>query len=182
MIKISNPAAMALNAYDVPPPWYRMTNTRQVAKDVAPRDLLNNVASVLKDLKAKFGTPGTLIINCHGGSSPPKLGIGTGITKPDVVHFQKIAPYVSDIIIIACNAARANANQKFDGMDLMSLIAKTANASVTAATEIQWPETGPVADPNWLPVGYIDDWEGPVMYFNNKGDVKDIQVNGKTLL
>ena len=178
MIRIPTPAAMVLNSHDVPPPWYKMTNTRHVAKDVTPRDLLDNVASVLKDLKAKFGMATTLIINCHGSSAPPGLCIGTGITKPDVVHFQRIAPYVNDIIIVACQAARADAKQKFDGVALMSLIAKTANATVTAGMEIQ---SGSATDPDWMPAGYIDDWEGPVMSFNNKGEVKDIQVNGKTL-
>jgi hypothetical protein len=64
----------------------------------------------------------------------------------------------------------------------MSLIAKTAKATVTAAAGIQTVETGPVTDDDWMPTGYIDDWEGPVLYFNNKGEVKDIQVNGKTTL
>jgi hypothetical protein len=179
VIKIPQPA-MVLNSHDVPWPWYKMTNTRLVAKDVAPRDLLDNVTAVFKGFKATFpGQRKTLIINCHGGQDPPSLLLGTGIKKPDLVHFDKIAPYVDDIMVIACNAA-AN-DGKSNGVDFMSTMAKKANASVTAGTEVQEVDLDVRKTSQWMPLGFVDDWEGPVMYFDNKGALVDAKLNGKSI-
>lgn len=169
MIRIDQPA-MALNAHDVPQPWYKMENTRHVSSDVSPRDLLTNVASVFEDFRRRFpGRRRTLVINCHGAENTPFLGIGTGIAKQDAVHFKIIAPYVDDILITACFAG--------SHISFLSTIAANAMASLKAGVSKQFTNYADTkAKPclAYYPTGQIDDWDGPVTVFNGFGNLVDV--------
>src|SRR5262245_48941290 len=129
MIKIPQPA-MAMNSDDVPAPWYQMTNTWAVGPDVTPKALMGWAAKVFKDFKDKYpDNRATLIINCHGFENKAGIGgyglkIGTGITsRAHVEEFTKIAPFVDDIIIVACKAAQ-HVVGKANGDAFMRMIAQ----------------------------------------------------------
>jgi len=174
MISIPQPA-MAMNSHNVPLPHYRMANTWNVKADVGPAHLLGWAADVFKDFQKKNPdrTFFDLIINCHGkvgasGKGGYGLSIGTGIRRDDVVHFEKIAPYVNNIFLVACQAGFIDAaGGAGDGNLLCSAIAKAAQAHVWASTADQY-------GPPWVPFGCIDDMDGTVLVYGPDGGVEKV--------
>lgn len=174
MIKIPSPC-MIMNAHNVPRPWYQHTNTWNVGKDVTAQGLLGWAAKVLKGFKSDFPNQrATLVMNCHGfyrgESGGYGLGMGRGVRAADIVQFDQIAPYVDDIIIVACGAAAGGDGISCDARVFeLGKVAKTAQATVTGATSEQWWEGNYSA--GFLPVGYIDEWEGKVLKYGPNGDL-----------
>lgn len=172
MIKIPGPC-MVMNAHNVPYPWYRHTNTWNVAKDVTAQGLLGWAAKVFQGFKDKEpGQRATLVMNCHGfyrgENGGYGLGMGRGVRASDIVQFEKIAPYVDDIVIVACGAAAGGDGISCDSRVFdLGKVAATAKATVTGATSEQWWEGNYSA--TYLPVGYIDNWEGKVLKYGPDG-------------
>lgn len=172
MIRIPQPA-MAMNSHDVPAPWYQMTNTMAVGATVTPKGLMGWAATVFKDFKDKYpDNRATLIINCHGYENKAGIGgyglsIGTGIyTRAHVEEFTKIAPFVDDIIIVACKAAQHVVGQA-NGDEFIRKIAQKAQAKVTASTAAQRGR----GDPDWMPFGHINSFEGMVLNYDAEGSI-----------
>ena len=85
-----------------------------------------------------------------------------------MVHFEKIAPYVNNIFLVACQAGFIDAaGGAGDGNLLCSAIAKAAQAHVWASTADQY-------GPPWVPFGCIDDMDGTVLVYGPDGGVEKV--------
>lgn len=162
MFEIPQPS-MALNSHNVPPPDYRMWNTRKVDKDVQPSDLLNNIASVAES--ATGGYLRCLVFNSHG--SPGHLGMGTGIGLGDTNLFSALQGKVRTIVIVACEVAyigdnrtcSATLNAWQNGDRFCREIAQSSQAYVFASTDLQNPGAYYILG---LPLNCVDEYEGDV--------------------
>src|SRR5713101_5878993 len=112
---------MAVNSHNVPPPDYRMWNTRKVDSQVKAFDLINNIESVADS--AKDGYLRCLVFNCEGG--PGVLHVGTGIGRNETYLFSALEGKVRTIVLVACRVAKiAPPNTWSDGNLLCCEIAK----------------------------------------------------------
>lgn len=189
MIKIPAPC-MVMNSHNTIYPRFRHTNTWEVGEHVTAQGLLGWAAAVLAGFKKDYPSRrATLVMNCHGfyrigsdrkGHGGYGLAMGRGVRSGDVVQFEKIQPYVDDIIIVACGAAAGGDGCSSDArvLDLAS-IARAAKATVTAGTGAQvWEGNYSAA---YLPIGYIDDFEGTVLTYDAEGNLISSSDTGQAM-
>jgi ribosomal protein L35AE/L33A len=159
MFDIPQPS-MALNSHNVPPPDYRMWNTRKVDSNVRASDLISNIASVADS--ATGGYLRCLVINCHGNAGI--LSLGTGIGRGETPLFTALAGKVHTIMIVACDVAQiGQANTWKDGNLFCGEIAKNSGAYVFASTALQSPYLYSLIG---LPVNQVDEYEGAVYRYD----------------
>lgn len=194
MPKVPQPA-MAWNGKNVMP--YNMTNNWQVGDDSDARHMCGWSQQVFKGFantsnRGKF----FLVINCHGiyarapgGAVVPGFGlnIGQGIERlSDAEHFGLLSGLVDTIIMVACGVGATSvpgglstttpgyvgsdrlALTSGDGMQLMSRIAKAAQATVYAPADIQtcWTK---LDNKTTLGFGIIDRPQGALRKWNSQG-------------
>lgn len=181
MIKMPHPS-MALNASGVPGAHYQMYNSWEVPATETPQHILNWVATVAHG--APGGRLAALIINCHGlygkGADGLSVGgfglkLGTGIAVQHAALFATVAGKVQSIWITACGTARISGNPAGNGHAFCGAMARSAQATVFAATTHQ------VGDSS-LPFGYIDSFEGLVVKYNAKGAIAWSHNYGRGML
>lgn len=159
MFEIPQPS-MALNSHNVPPPDYRMWNTRKVDKEVRASDLISNIAAVAD--AATGGYLRSLIFNCHG--DPGVLRMGTGIGRSETPLLADLAGKVHTIMIVACDVAQiGEANTWKDGNLFCAEFAKYSGAYVFASSALQSTGLYTVLG---LPVNMVDEYEGDVYRYN----------------
>lgn len=150
MIKLADPS-MVWNAEGVPGPDYHMWNTWRVPASDDPSHVIGWTASVAA------GAPGgklrALVSNSHG--SPAWIGVGTGISWPELPLFSRLSGLIDEIYIVACEVVSFTGSG--DGNLFCGAIAKATGAVVYASNHTQttglWPR---------LPYGMIDGFEGHV--------------------
>jgi hypothetical protein len=161
MFEIPQPS-MALNAANVPPPDYRMWNTYKVAADDESTHVIGWASVVAKSLDSGLKC---LVLNSHG--IPGKLLMGNGIDLSDAGLFSQMNGKVNSIFIVACQVAKSQGS--VDGNLLCTGIAKAAGAHVFCSTDFQ--STG-LYGLIGLPVGTIDEYEGPIRRYDPDGSIK----------
>jgi hypothetical protein len=162
MFEIPQPS-MALNAHNIPPPDYRMWNTRKVNADVRASDLINNIASVADT--AKDGYLRCVVFRSHGSAGV--MNIGTGIGRGETPVFSALAGKVHTIMIVGCDVAEiGEANTWRDGNLFCGEIARYANAFVFASTALQSAYGHEFFG---LPVNMVDEYEGDLFRYNPNG-------------
>ncbi|MGB8473841.1 MAG: hypothetical protein WCE61_07140 [Candidatus Acidiferrum sp.] len=175
MLHIPQPS-MALNSHNVPPPDYRMWNTRKVAAHTDISGLMLNVRSVAG--AAQGGMLRCLVINSHG--SPGGLDLGKGIGRGETPLFTVLKGKVHTIIIVACEVARIGSAtcstvspscRWNDGNLFCGEIARNTGAYVFASTALQSPYLYYIIG---LPVNYVDDYEGTIYRYNPNGSCKPV--------
>ncbi len=167
MFEIPQPS-MAVNSHNVPPPDYRMWNTRKVDQNVNAYDLLNNIETVADS--ATGGYLRCLVLNSHG--SPGHLGIGTGIGRGETYLFSALQGKVRTIVIVACEVAQIEKpNDWQDGNLLCCEIAKNAQAYVFASTALQNPGAYWILG---LPSNCVDEYEGDVYRWAPDGSCRQV--------
>lgn len=134
---------------------YRMQGTWNVPVSTPPDQIVDWIVAVAKGRKKKLAT---VVFNCHG--LPGQLLIGTGITFPDLILFEKLRGWVDQIWMVACRAAKG-----IDGATFCREMAVRAKAHVTGTIDYQYEKSW------WgIPDGWIDDWEGIVHRYDPKGN------------
>jgi len=159
--------SMALNSHNVPPPDFRMWNTRKVTSDVPPSDLMSNIASVADSAKDNYLR--CVVFNSHGSAG--YLAIGTGIQKHDAHVFSALTGKVRTIVITACDVG-AIVSPWEDGNLFCCAIAKSAATYVFASTALQVP--GGFYTRFGLPVNMIDEFEGDVFRWSPDGSCRQV--------
>jgi hypothetical protein len=193
IIRVANAQhAVALNATDVPKPWYEMAETYIVPPKANVEKLFKMVLEDFRTMsnEAQQSVYKTLVINCHGMGeqtqqmSGPEialgygLAIGQGIRAGQEKLFAILAPVVDRIIIAACGAdagTRRNQSTAAGGSGAFSLreVARHAQATVTGGVHVQYAQ--PMSG-DYLPKGCMDSWSGTVRTYDASGT----QVDGRT--
>lgn len=158
---------MVLNAHNVPGEEYQMWNTWKVAKSTSVDQMVSHIANIAKT--APGGKLETLIFNAHG--SPGRIRIGTHIIYLDVEKFRPLRDLVKRIWIVACQVAQIKETKSMtDGNRFCYRLAQESGAYVRAGTAVQitYPD---LLITNFIPYGYIDEWEGEVFTWNPKGEL-----------
>ena len=170
MFEIPQPS-MAVNSHNVPPPDYRMWNTRKVDSQVNPVDLLNNIESVADS--ATGGYLRCVVFNSHG--NPGRLSIGTGIGRGDTWTFSALKGKVRTIVVVACEVAEIQkANDWQDGNLFCCEIAKQSQAYVFASTALQTTGLYGIPVIGGLPVNCVDEFEGDVYRWSPDGSCRQV--------
>jgi hypothetical protein len=167
MFEIPQPS-MALNSDGVPPPDYRMWNTRKVDDTVVASDLIRNIASVADSAADNYLR--CIVFNSHG--EPGRILMGTGIGRAETPVFSVLIGKVRTIVIVACRVGLiGQANTWKDGNLLCCEIAKNTQAHVFAATDYQ--DTGAYTVIG-LPMNMIDEFEGSVYKWAPDGSSRQV--------
>jgi hypothetical protein len=194
IIRISNPSsAIALNAEDVPMPWYQMNKTFKFLSTTDPETAFKKLVGLFQEMDVDGqSTYKTLVINCHGFGRQTKnyssdeapaygygLSLGTGILPGNEKLFQILNPVVSRIIITACGAdggtrRKSSSVQGGSGSFSLSSVAKYAEATVVGGKSTQHSQGGS----GYLPFGYIDEWSGSVRTYGPDGKQTSGTRNG----
>jgi hypothetical protein len=180
MIYIKQPA-MAINSFNVPPPYYTMADTYvlpPVSTAAMVVELIRHAAK--KYTLGRLSVLRNVVINCHG--SPGALWVGgpaNPITEADVPLFSALGtssslPSLQTLWIVACKPASGAKGKAF-----CAALAKACGCRVVASEDTQWVSgsdriqmklieashafTGPRY------VGAIDDYEGVVWQFDQTG-------------
>jgi hypothetical protein len=172
-VKIKSPSiVLNSDAWDVLN--YEMDVSMEVKKGKKIDEVFDTVAAKCENLKKQYGTFVHMVLNCHGyfrnGKGGYGLALGNGIDRSNAFIFGKIAPTVTKIYIVACNAAQvAEVGGDGDGNLFCSAIAKYARAEVLASVDKQIGNCLVHEDK-----GYIDDWEGTVFAYGPSGGVLSV--------
>ena len=160
---------MVLNSHsDTLGEEYEMLFTWKVPKSTSVKQMVSRIRTNAKVCKKTMGTRlQTLILNAHG--EPGKIKLGQYITRNDVREFRRLRGLVKRIWIVACEVAMIKkAGTITDGNWFCYRLAQEARAKVKASGAVQYsyPNLYVV---DFVPWGFIDDWEQPVYRWNRKG-------------
>jgi hypothetical protein len=167
MFEIPQPS-MALNSHNVPPPDYKMWNTRRVDCNVRASDLISSIATVADT--ANDHRLRCVVFNSHGG--PGSIHIGSGIGRGETPLFTALDGKVHTILIVACDVAEiATPNSWNDGNLFCGEIARYSKAYVFASTALQSTYAYYFIG---LPVNTVDEFEGSIYRWDPNGSNRQV--------
>lgn len=152
--------SLVLHSHDVPGYKYKMWATYTLP---AQTQVYATVAHILY-AESCVGDQflHNVVINCHG--LPGELLIGTGI------NFSTLGPFaalrdkeVGRIWLVACNVHKGAALVGSKGHDFCVALAQASGCTVMAADTFQYEYE------DFLPFGYIDDFEGTLYAYDGSG-------------
>jgi hypothetical protein len=178
MIRMKRPS-LAINAHDVPRPWYKMWTTVNAIPGFTTYAAVGQILHANKVAVDQLGAPlQNVVINCHGKDGGGALYIGGEdmkywdgrINRESAYYFSLLKPFnIGTLWLVACQAAAGEA-----GKNLCQMIATYSGCQVVAADEDQ--STG-VWGTIRLVTGLaenIDEYEGTVYRFTPAGSYSEI--------